>query len=377
MNFINFNNAGASLLEPSTKNYISKYLKLETEISGYYIEQKKKKVLDKFYFNASKLLNCNPEEISFLQSTTYGWNLFINSITVRQNSNIVIFDNEYGSNYVSLINNNFNVRVSKLKENGEISFQDLKGKIDKNTALVAVCHIASQCGNIIDIEKLGKFIKKINPKIIFLIDACQSVGHLKLNVKKNMCDVLVCSGRKYLRGPRGTGLIFIRNSIQKKITPRIIDTTKSKIIGRNLLIINNKNIFETFEYSPSLKIGLSKAIEKFNNLGHKKIETKIKNLSKYFRKKISLNPFVTSHENKRLISGINTFSIKGKASYDIYNFLRQKKIITSISTFQVSTHYFKKKNLNDIVRVSFHYFNKKKEIDYLISCINNLTKNIK
>tara|TARA_B100000963_G_C22614755_1_gene666728 strand:+ start:479 stop:1288 length:810 start_codon:yes stop_codon:yes gene_type:complete len=269
------------------------------------------------------------------------------------------------------------VRVSKLKENGEISFQDLKGKIDKNTALVAVCHIASQCGNIIDIEKLGKFIKKINPKIIFLIDACQSVGHLKLNVKKNMCDVLVCSGRKYLRGPRGTGLIFIRNSIQKKITPRIIDTTKSKIIGRNLLIINNKNIFETFEYSPSLKIGLSKAIEKFNNLGHKKIETKIKNLSKYFRKKISLNPFVTSHENKRLISGINTFSIKGKASYDIYNFLRQKKIITSISTFQVSTHYFKKKNLNDIVRVSFHYFNKKKEIDYLISCINNLTKNIK
>ncbi len=377
MNFINFNNAGASLLEPSTKNEISKYLKLETEISGYYIEQKKKKILDKFYFNAAKLLNCKPEEISFLQSTTYGWNLFVNSITTKKNSNIVIFDNEYGSNYISLINNNFNVRVSKLKENGEISFEDLKEKIDKNTALVAVCHIASQCGNILDIEKLGKFIKKANPKIIFLIDACQSVGHLKLNVKKNFCDVLVCSGRKYLRGPRGTGLIFIKDSIQKIITPKIIDTTKSKIIGRNLSIFNNKNIFETFEYSPSLKLGLSKAIEKFNNLGHKKVELKIKNLSKYFRKKISLNSFVTLHENKKLISGINTFSIKGKASYDIYTFLRQKKIITSISTFQTSTHYFKKKNLNNIIRVSFHYFNKKKEVDYLVSNINDFTKGIK
>jgi len=377
LNFINFNNAGASLLETSTKNHISKYLKLETEISGYYIEQKKKKVLDKFYSNAAKLLNCKPREISFLQSTTYGWNLFINSITTKKNSNIVIFDNEYGSNYVSLINNNFNVKVSKLKENGEISFEDLKEKIDRDTVLVAVCHIASQCGNILDIEKLGKFIKKINSNIIFLIDACQSIGHLELNVKKNMCDALVCSGRKYLRGPRGTGLIFIRDSIQKKITPKIMDTTKSKINGRNLSIINNKNIFETFEYSPSLKIGLSKAIEKFNKLGHKKIEHDIKNLSKYFRKKVSSTPHIIFYENEKLISGINTFSVKGKTSNDVYSFLKKKKIITSVSTFQTSTHYFRKKKLNDIVRVSFHYFNKKKEIDYLVSCITNLTKNIK
>ncbi len=377
MNFINFNNAGASLLEPSTKNDISKYLKLETEISGYYIEQKKKKVLDKFYFNAAKLLNCRPKEISFLQSTTYGWNLFISSITTNKNSNIVIFDNEYGSNYISLINNNYNIRVSKLKENGEICFEDLKEKIDRHTALVAVCHIASQCGNILDIEKLGNFIKKRNSNIIFLIDACQSAGHLKLNVKKSMCDALVCSGRKYLRGPRGTGLIFIKDSIQKKITPKILDTTKSKIIGENFSIFNNKNLFETFEHSPSLKIGLSKAIEKCNKLGLKKIEFKIKNLSKYFRKKMSLNPFVTLHENNKLISGINTFSIKGRGSHDIYSFLRKKKIITSISTFQTSTHYFKKNNFKDIVRVSFHYFNKKKEVDYLVSSINNFTKKIK
>ena len=377
MNFINFNNAGASLLEQSTKNEIFKYLNLETKISGYYVEQEKKKILDNFYLNAAKLLNCKPKEISFLQSTTYGWNLFINSLTTKKKSNVVIFDNEYGSNYISLINNNFNVRVSKLKENGQVSFEDLREKIDKYTALVAVCHIASQCGNIIDVEKLGRFIKNINSNIIFLIDACQSAGHLKLNVKKNMCDALVCSGRKYLRGPRGTGLIFIKDSIQKNITPKIIDTTKSKIIGRNLSIFNNENIFETFEYSPSLKIGLSKAIEKFNNLGHKKIELKIKNLSKYFRKKISSNPLVIIHENEKLISGINTFSIKGKQSHDIYSFLKQKKMITSVSAFQTSTHYFKKKEFNEVVRVSFHYFNKKKEVDYLVSCINNLTKKIK
>ena len=80
MNFINFNNAGASLLDPSTKNDISNYLQLETKISGYYIEQKKKKVLDKFYFNAARLLNCKPKKYLFYKAT-YGWNLFINSLT--------------------------------------------------------------------------------------------------------------------------------------------------------------------------------------------------------------------------------------------------------------------------------------------------------
>ena len=67
---------------------------------------------------------------------------------------------------------------------------------------------------------------------------------------------------------------FYKRFHSKKIIPKIIDTTKSKIIGRNLSIINSKNIFETFEYSPSLKIGLSKAIEKYNKLGHKEVNLK-------------------------------------------------------------------------------------------------------
>ena len=107
----------------------------------------------------------------------------------------------------------------------------------------------------------------------------------KIKCKKTCVTLLCVQVESTLRGPRGTGLIFIKDSIQKKIIPKIIDTTKSKIIGKNLSIINSTNIFETFEYSPSLKIGLSKAIEKYNKLGHKEVEFKIKNLSKYFRKK--------------------------------------------------------------------------------------------
>ena len=104
--------------------------------------------------------------------------------------------------------------------------------------------------NILDIEKLGRFIKKINSNIIFLIDACQSAGHLKLNAKKNMCDALVCSGRKYLRGPRGTGLIFIKDSIQKKITPKPLRAVKLR------------SFYETIDIDTIEDLNLARMIER-------------------------------------------------------------------------------------------------------------------
>ena len=160
MSIINFNNAGASLLDLSAFNAITEYNKLERKISGYFNEVTKKKELQSFYKNAAKLINCSAEEISFTQNSTYGWNLFVNSIKFKKNSNVVIFDNEYGSNYISLLNKKSSVRVSKINKSGTICFENLRNKIDKNTSLVSVCHIASQCGNILDINKLGKFLKK-------------------------------------------------------------------------------------------------------------------------------------------------------------------------------------------------------------------------
>ena len=377
MSIINFNNAGASLLDLSAFNAITEYNKLERKISGYFNEVTKKKELQSFYKNAAKLINCSAEEISFTQNSTYGWNLFVNSIKFKKNSNVVIFDNEYGSNYISLLNKKSSVRVSKINKSGTICFENLRNKIDKNTSLVSVCHIASQCGNILDINKLGKFLKKINPKILFIVDACQSAGQVQINVKKNLCDALVCSGRKYLCGPRGTGFIYLRNPIQKKIVPNILDLNKSKVIKNKLSIYEKKNLFELFEHSPALKIGLSKSIEKINKIGVEKIEKKIKNLSRYLREKLSSNSQITFYEKENLMSGINTISMKGINSEKIYSYLIKKKIITSVSNFQTSTQYFKTQKIKNLCRISFHYYNSKSEIDYLVKCLKSLTKKIK
>ena len=267
MNYLNFNNAGASTTFSSSNKEIIKYLKLEENFGGYHCADLLSNKLDKFYLNLSKLINCKPYEISFIANTTLGFNLFINSLKKFKNYNVVIFSNEYESNLICLINNKINFKIVKIDENGDFNIDELKSKIDKKTLFVNLCHINSNIGNVNPAQDIGKIIKSINTNVIYSIDACQSIGHINVDVKKLRCDVLIGSGRKFLRGPRGTGFIFLR-----KMKNSLIQPDMNKLIDHNSSInskirIKPDHVFENFEYSPALKIGLSESIKRLNDIG--------------------------------------------------------------------------------------------------------------
>ncbi len=373
MKYINFNNAGSSRPYEGVNKAIKQFLETEEKFGGYYAADKFKKKIDSFYCNLSKLINCEKNEISFLSSTTLAWNLFFNSIKLTDKQNVIIFENEYGSNLIYYIQKGINIRIVKIKEDGKVCFEDLKKKIDKNTKIVCLCHIASQCGDIIEAEKIGKILYKINPKILYVVDACQSIGHINVDVSKINCDVLVGSGRKYLRGPRGTGFIFLNNKIRSKIKPLILDLNNSKLYEKRVKV-KNARIFENFEYSPALKIGLSKAIEKLNNIGIERLELDIKKKSLFFRKKIENFKKICLFENKNCISGINTFRVKGMESNKLYDYLLSKKILCSVPYYDTSRIYFKKKKITNLLRISIHHYNTKDEINYLVKCLIDLIK---
>ncbi len=373
MKFINFNNAGSSRPYKEVNQEIKKYLDIEQLLGGYHAAKMFEKKLDKFYTNLSKLINCNENEISFLQSSTVAWNLFLNSINLKKNDNIVIFDNEYGSNHIFYIKKEIKITVIPINNFGEINLDELNKQINKHTKCVCVCHIASQCGNIVPIEEIGRTIKNINPEIYYIVDACQSVGQINLDVKKIKCDVLVGSGRKYLRGPRGTGFIFLNNKIRPRITPLILDMNNAKFNFNNLRV-NNRRVFENFEYSPALKVGLSKAIEKINKFGVNKSENIIKRKSILLRKKLKNFKQISFFENLNFISGINTLRIKNINVNYIHKYLLSKKILCSVSSFDASPLYFKKKKIHSVIRISLHEYNKISEINYLVKCLIDLIK---
>ena len=373
MKYINFNNAGSSKPLNVVNKEINSFLEIEKNYGGYYAVLKYKKKINAFYNNLSKLINCKKKEISFLTSTTLAWNLFFNSLQVDKNQNILIFENEYGSNLIYYKNKRHNIKIVKIKKNGKVCFEDLKKKINKNTKVVSLCHVASQCGNRIEAEKIFNYVKQLFPEVICVLDACQSIGQVEVDVKKINCDVLVGSGRKYLRGPRGTGFIYINDKIREKINPMILYMKNAEII-RNKIKINKSNVFENFEFSPSLQLGFSKAIEKVNNYGIYKIEQNIISKSKYFRKKLENFHQITFFENIDTLTGINTLKIKGIDSLQIYTYLLSKRILSSVTKSSSSLLYFKKLQVKDLLRISFHQYNSYDDINYLVKCLIDLIK---
>ena len=166
MSFINFNNAGSSFVSKKTSEAINQFFSQESIYGGYYAEEKFRKKIDEFYTNTSRLINCNCDEISFVPNTTYAWNFLINSINFEKTDNVVLFDNEYGSNYISLLKKKLRIKICSLKD-GDFSEKELLHKVDNKTRFISLCHIASQCGETIDVDKLGKFIKKIPKGFIY------------------------------------------------------------------------------------------------------------------------------------------------------------------------------------------------------------------
>lgn len=194
-----------------------------------------------------------------------------------------------------------------------------------------------------------------------------------MDVKKIKCDVLVGSGRKYLRGPRGTGFIFLNNKIRKKINPLFLDMNNAKFNSDNLRV-SNRRIFENFEYSPALKVGLSKAVEKLNAFGINKSENIVKKKSIYLRDKLEGFQSIKFFENLNYISGINTFQVGNIKANEVYKLLHSNKFLCSISSFETSPLYFRKRKINSLVRISLHEYNKFTEIDRLVKCLIDLIK---
>ena len=373
---IHFNNAGSSLSKKIVLSEIYNYLDLEKRIGGYEAQDLKHKKLEKFYTNVSKLINSNSSEISFLTNSTLAWNLVFNSIPLHKTDNIIIFENEYSSNYISILKRrkSFNkLLVIKIKRNGLVDLEDLENKIDVNTKLLSVNHIASQFGNVFPVKKIGEILKSKNKNAFYIVDGCQSIGQVDIDVKNINCDFFTASGRKYLRGPRGTGFLYMKKSIRNKIDPIFLDMSSSNINKNNQIVTSASSRFmENFEHSPALKLGLSTAIEQTLDIGIKNINKRIITLSEYFRSKILINKNLVLMENRDLLSGINTMYFIENDVIDIFKHLSKLGIRTYISNEKTSVLYFKKIKKKNILRVSFHYFNTKKEIDCLIKVLNDL-----
>ncbi|WED44199.1 aminotransferase class V-fold PLP-dependent enzyme [Legionella cardiaca] len=363
---LHFNNAGSSLPPIAVYNAVKNHLDLELINGGYEAAKMASDKIQQFYDNASSLINCSPSEIAFLENATRAWDMAFYSLQFKPGDRILTAVSEYASNYLAFLHRakktGVIIDVIDNDEFGQLDLDDLRKKINEKVKLIAITHVPTQGGLINPAHEIGKLANEF--QIPYLLDATQSVGQMPIDVKTLRCDFLCATGRKYLRGPRGTGFLYVSKEIIQQCNPPFIDLHSAIWTADNTYILQDDALrFETWEQNIAAKIGLSEAIHYALQLGILHTWHRIQQLANKLRQKLEEIDCVKLQDLGKNKCGIVTFSSPDKSPEEIQQYLATKKINISISFQEYARLDMAKRNLPALARASVHYYNTESEID--------------
>lgn len=372
---LHFNNAGAALSPQPVISAMQEHLLLESMSGGYEAAQMSLDKSEKIYAKAAQLINCDPEEIAFLENATRAWDMAFYSLKFNKGDRILTAKSEYASNYLAFLHmakrTGAIIDVVANDSYGQIDTEDLQNKIDGKLKLIAITHVPTQGGLINPAEEVGKIARKNN--ILYLLDTTQSVGQMPIDVKKIGCDFLCATGRKYLRGPRGTGFLYASKEIIDRCDPPFIDLHSANWIADNEYQLNSTaQRFETWEQNIAAKIGLGIAIEYALNLGMPAIWDRIQYLANYLRDRLSNLPAIELQDLGQKKCGIVTFTCKSTPVAEIQKCLANIKINVSISRQEYARLDLAERHLPELIRASVHYYNTEAEVDIFCRALSKL-----
>jgi selenocysteine lyase/cysteine desulfurase len=378
---IHFNNAGASIMPKAVLNSQTQHLLLESQIGGYEAAKQMQTQISDVYASVAKLINCHPDEVALVENATIGWVAAFQSIPFKKGDKILTVECEYGSNYLAYLQlqaqKGVEIEVIPSTGTGEAcvaTLQDILEKdIDKKIKLISVTHIPTNGGLVNPIIEIGKLARQYN--VLYLVDACQTAGQLPIDVIEIGCDFLSATGRKYLRGPRGSGFLYVRKEIIEQLEPPMVDVRSARWTDLNTYTLKaDATRFENWENNYAALLGLGCAIDYALDIGIENIVDKNNQLATSLRDKLSAISTVTVQDIGSEQCAIVTFSVQGVESLVIKEALQAYSINVSCSSPSSTLIDATRRNLPDLVRSSVHYFNTDQQISIFIDALNDIIK---
>ncbi|MBT5186564.1 MAG: aminotransferase class V-fold PLP-dependent enzyme [Kordiimonadaceae bacterium] len=374
-NIIHLNNAGSSLMTQQVLDTQIKHLNLEANIGGYEAMAQMSEELDQVYNSVAKLINASADEIAIVENATVGWAMAFYAIDFKPGDRILTVEAEYVSNFIAYLHmakeKDVSIEVIPSGEDGELCLDILESMIDENVKLISATHVPTNSGLVNSVAALGDIARKHN--ILFMVDACQSVGQMPIDVEEIKCDMLSATSRKYLRGPRGVGFLYVKKSVIEKLHPPIIDLRGAKWkSATEYELRNDAKRFENWESNYAGTLGLGAAIDYALDIGLENIQTRIDELANYLRGKLNEIEGVSTHTISQHQCGIITFSVNGIEAASIVNKLRENGINTSLSEPSSTLLDANKNKLPNLIRSSVHYFNDEDELGKFISVLKEI-----
>jgi selenocysteine lyase/cysteine desulfurase len=370
-----FNNAGSSLMPQPVLDATIGYLQLEAQIGGYEAVERSLVATERPYHAIAELIGCAADEVALVENATRAWDMAFYSISFRPGDRILTSMAEYGSNYIAFLQmaqrTGAVVEAIPNDEHGQLSIAALEAMIDERVRLIAVTHVPTNGGLVNPAAAIGQVAKAAG--VLFLLDACQSVGQLPIDVVTIGCDMLSATGRKYLRGPRGTGFLYVRHSLIDQLEPPFLDLHAATWDARNHYQIRpDARRFENWETNYAGKIGLGVAVDYALGWGMEAISERVLQLAAMLRECLAAIPGVRLQDLGAERCGIVTFTHDRLAAAQIKQALATQQINVSITTVFGTRLDMEQRNLPPMVRASVHYYNSEDEIDRLCHAVATL-----
>ena len=363
---LHFNNAGAALMPQPVLHATIGHLQLEALIGGYEAAEQSHEAVEHVYNAAATLLGCHRDEIAIVENATRAWDMAFYAVPLGPGDRILTAVAEYASNYIAFLQvarkTGAVVEVIPNDASGQLSIEALHRAIDDRVKLIAITHVPTNGGLVNPAAAVGKVAREAG--VMFLLDACQSVGQMPIDVEAIGCDMLSATGRKYLRGPRGTGFLYVRQGILERLEPPFLDLHAAHWVAPERFEIRpDARRFENWEAYYAGKIGLGVAIDYALEWGLEVIWERISRLADDLRQQLSAIPGVTVRDQGLDRCGIVALTMAGREADDVQRLLGNAGINVSVSRIASTRLDMEARALPDLVRASVHYYNTEAEIE--------------
>ena len=369
---VHLNNAGAALSPQPVLQAVLDYLQLESQIGGYEAEMAQNDRLESVYNSLARLVGGQPQEIALAQNATRAWDMLVYAIDLQPGDRILTCRAEYASNYIAFLQRarktGAEIVVIDNDDHGAVCLQSLQEHLDERVKLVAINHVPTNSGLVQPAAEIGKIVA--GHPALYLLDACQSVGQMPISVSEIGCDMLTATSRKFLRGPRGLGFLYIKEALISTLEPPFLDLHAAKWTEADSYTVRpDARRFETYETFVAGRLGLAAAADYALEVGQEWAWERIQALSQRTRDGLREVPGVSLHDLGALCGGIVTFTLGDSDAEKIREFLLSHHInVWSSSVFSARLD-MEARGLSRVVRVSPHYYNTEDEIDLFLETL--------
>jgi selenocysteine lyase/cysteine desulfurase len=385
MSVVHLNNAGAGLMPDVVTKAQLDHIMLESEIGGYEASAFMAAAVAEFYQQAALLLNCSPSNIAFTSSATDSYTRALSAIPFNTGDVILTDNDDFVSNQIQFLSlkKRLGIRIIHINNAavGGVDLNDLQEKLKTyQPKLLAITHIPTNSGLMQPVDDIAKiyddYSRTAGDKTWYILDACQSVGQMKLDVQKLRCDFLSFTGRKFLRGPRGTGVLYISDdALTQGLEPMFIDMRGAEWTDKGSYKQQpDAKRFEDWEFAYSTVIGTMEAIKYCRNIGEARIWQQVKLLFGLLRAELAGTDKVKVFDRGPMQGGLVTFNVENSDPGYIVSELAKRKINVVPSYRAFGLIDFDEKGVKWVVRASPHYYNTASEIEYFLESLKEIIK---